>query len=373
MSSGERVRLVDMSRQLQPLMRDLEQAACQVIRSGWFLFGKETERFEKAFASWLGIECVVSCANGTDAITLALESLGIGKGDTVVTVPNTAFPTACAITRTGATPVFVDIDEETWLMDVQKAAEAAGENTKAIVPVHLYGHVADVPSLRRKLPEGIHVVEDCAQAHGAMLDGKHVGSFSDIAAFSFYPTKNLCALGDAGAVATGNQGYADRARALRFYGQEKRDHHTNVGMNSRLDEIQAAMLSLELEHLDRWISRRREIASRYDRELDSRVYRRPSILTNSNPSYHLYVVMVDERDELRRFLDQAGIDTGIHYPVPIPCQPAYGHLGYARGDFPHAELLADRIVSLPIAPHLTDPEVERVIAACNRFARAGGG
>jgi hypothetical protein len=353
-------------------MRDLEEAARRVIHSGWFLFGKETERFEKDFASRLGIEHVVSCANGTDAIILALESLGVGEGDTVVTVPNTAFPTACAITRAGATPVFVDIDAETWLMDVKKAAEIVDEKTKAIVPVHLYGHVADVPSLRKLLPQGIHIVEDCAQAHGATLNGKHVGSLSDTAAFSFYPTKNLCALGDAGAVATGSAHYAERARALRFYGQERRDYHTSVGLNSRMDEIQAAFLSLELKYLDQWVSRRREIARRYDGELDSRVYKRPAPLAGTSPSYHLYVVMVDRRDEFRRFLDREGIETGIHYPVPISCQPAYSHLGYSRGDFPHAEALADRIVSLPIAPHLTDGEAERVIAACDRFARSGG-
>jgi dTDP-4-amino-4,6-dideoxygalactose transaminase len=372
MSADNRIKLVDLSRQLKPLMHDLEAAASRVIRSGWFLFGRETERFEKAFASWLGIEYVIGCANGTDAITLALEGLGIGEGDKVITVPSTAFPTACAITRAGAIPVFVDIDSETWLMDISKAAGAVDESVKAIVPVHLYGHVSDVPSLRKAIPESVCIIEDCAQAHGATLDGKHVGSFSSIAAFSFYPTKNLCALGDAGAVATASERSAERVRALRFYGQEKRDHHTSVGMNSRIDEIQAALLALELDYLDAWVSRRREIASRYQSQLDPQIYRKPSILQGSNPSYHLYVVMVEERDAFRRFLDSEGIDTGVHYPVPIPHQPAYGSLDYSRGDFPHAELLADRIVSLPVAPHLTDSEVDRVIAACDRFAKTGG-
>jgi dTDP-4-amino-4,6-dideoxygalactose transaminase len=372
MSAQDRVRLVDMSRQLQPLTSELEATVSRVIRSGWFLLGKETERFEKEFARWLGIEYVVGCANGTDAITLALECLGIGEGDRVITVPNTAFPTACAITRAGATPVFVDIDSETWLMDIGGAVEALDGSVKAVVPVHLYGHAVDVPSLRKVIPESVHIVEDCAQAHGATLCGKHVGSFSDIAAYSFYPTKNLCALGDAGAVATADANHANRVRALRFYGQEKRDRHTDIGMNSRIDEIQAALLSVELNYLDRWVSRRREIASRYNSELDPQVYRRPSILRGSSPSYHLFVVMVEERDEFRAFLDSEGIDTGIHYPVPIPYQPAYGHLKYSRGDFPHAELLAERIVSLPVAPHVTDSEVERVITACDRFAKAGG-
>jgi dTDP-4-amino-4,6-dideoxygalactose transaminase len=372
MGVSDRVRLVDLSRQLQPLMQDLEKAVSNVISSGWFLLGKETERFEKAFASWIDIEHVVGCANGTDAITLALETLGVDQADKVVTVANTAFATACAITRARTTPVFVDIDKETWLIDVNKAAEVIDENVKAIIPVHLYGHVADVPSLRKALPDRIFIVEDCAQAHGARLNGKHVGSFSDIAAYSFYPTKNLCALGDGGAVATRNASYGQKARALRFYGQDRRDHHIDVGMNSRIDEIQAALLTLELDHLDRWVNRRREIASRYDKALDSRVYGRPLMLQDSSPSYHLYVIKVDERDRFRQFLDSEGIDTGVHYPVSIPFQPAYSHLKYSRGDFPHAEHLADRIVSLPVAPHLTDSEVDRVISACDRFAKAGG-
>jgi dTDP-4-amino-4,6-dideoxygalactose transaminase len=369
---GNRVRLVDMIRQLQPLAPELEAAASRVIHSGWFLFGAETERFEQAFARYIGIEHVVGCANGTDAITLALESLGISEGDRVITVPNTAFPTACAITRAGATPVFIDIDQETWLMDVDRASRAVDDGVKAVVPVHLYGHVVDVPSLRKALPERIHIIEDCAQAHGAELDGRHVGSFSDVAAYSFYPTKNLCALGDAGAVATADAERAKRLRALRFYGQEKRDYHTHVGLNSRIDEMQAALLTVELGYLDNWVSRRREIAARYDKELDPRVYRRPSILLGSQPSYHLYVVMVEEREQFRAFLDGEGIDTGVHYPAPIHRQPAYGRLGYSRGDFPRAEMLADRIVSLPVAPHLADAEVERVIVACDRFAKAGG-
>jgi dTDP-4-amino-4,6-dideoxygalactose transaminase len=374
MNASDRVRLVDLRRQLEPLAPDLEEIASRVIRSGWFLFGKETQEFERAFADWLDIEHVVGCANGTDAVTLALESLGVGEGDMVITVPNTAFPTACAISRTGATPVFVDIDKDTWLMDIDGAAGTVDERTKAIIPVHLYGFAVDVPTLREKLPGGVAIVEDCAQAHGAKLAGRHVGAFSDMAAYSFYPTKNLCAFGDAGAVATGDARLADRARALRFYGQERRDHHTDIGMNSRVDEIQAAFLRFELEHhLDGWVSRRRQIAARYDSELDPRLYRRPSRHADSDPSYHLYVVMVEERDAFRRFLDSEGIDTAVHYPVPIPQQPAYRSLGRSRGDFPHAEALADRIVSLPVAPHLTEPEVERVIRACDRFARTGGG
>jgi dTDP-4-amino-4,6-dideoxygalactose transaminase len=318
-------------------------------------------------------------------------SLGIGDGDSVLTTPNTAFATACAISRCGATPVFVDIDPGTWLLDRGAAAAAcggdataggepaggptgggAGGGVKAIVPVHLYGHVVDVPALRRSLPPDITIVEDCAQAHGATLNGMHAGGFGDAAAFSFYPSKNLCALGDAGAVATRDAETAELLRRLRFYGQDRRDNHIEIGVNSRMDELQAALLVAELEHVDRWIERRREIAAAYDAELDGEIFRRPQIVPGSRPSFHLYVVRVDDRTAFRSVLDAAGIDTGVHYPTPIPYQPAYRGLGYEPGDFPHAESLAAEIVSLPVAPHLTDAEVERVIAACRAYARGGG-
>lgn len=372
MNGDGRVRLLDLARQLTPLREDLERAASEVIRSGWYLLGERTETFERAFAEWLGIGHVVSCASGTDAITLALGSLGIYEQRTVITAPNTAFPTACAITRTGAEPQFVDIDPDTWLLDIAKAVDAVDESTVAIVPVHLYGNVVDLPALRRAAPDHVGIVEDCAQAHGATLDGRKAGTLSDAAAFSFYPSKNLCALGDAGAVATHNEEYAVRARRLRIYGQDRRDHHLDIGFNSRIDEIQAAFLTVELAYIEGWLERRREIAAVYDAELDRRTFRRPSAIGNSHPSYHLYVVRVDERDTFRHVLDGRGIDTGIHYPVPIPYQPAYRRLGYAHGDFPHAEALAEEIVSLPIGPHLCDAEVERVVRACREFARAGG-
>jgi dTDP-4-amino-4,6-dideoxygalactose transaminase len=372
MNDDGRVRLLDLGRQFEPLREELEGAAADVIASGWYLFGERTRHFEQAFAEWLGAEHAVACANGTDAITLALWSLGIGPGDTVATVPNSAFPTACAITRTGATPVFVDINPDTWLMDAARAAGAVGESTRAVMPVHLYGHVADIPALRDATRGDIPIVEDCAQAHGAALNGRPAGTLADVAAFSFYPSKNLCALGDAGALVTDDGNHAERARRLRFYGQERRDHHAEVGFNSRMDEMQAAFLTIELAYIDRWVDRRRRIAETYDAELDRGAIRRPAITEGSHPSYHLYVVRVDDRATFRRLLDEAGIDTGIHYPVPIPYQPAYRHLGYARGDFPHSEALAEEIVSLPVAPHLSDAEVERTIAACRVYARAGG-
>lgn len=364
--------MIDLSRQLEPLSERLQAAASEVIRSGWYLFGSRTSEFEKAFAEWLGRKHCATCGNGTDAIALAIEAAGVAAGSDVVTVPNTAFPTACAITMAGCRPVFVDIDPRTWMLDTDAAAEAAEAGAAAVIPVHLYGHMADMEALSAALPGHVIVIEDCAQSHGATLGGKKAGTFSDISAFSFYPSKNLCALGDAGAVASDNAGHIGKARELRFYGQEQRDHHTAIGRNSRIDEIQAAMLLVELESLDSWNSRRREIAAVYSSQLDPEVFRRPSIAPGTEPSYHLYVIRVEERDALRSFLDSKGIDTGIHYPVPIHCQPAYGHLGYSRGDFPESEALAAEIVSLPVAPHLDDSEVERVVEACREFSGAGG-
>ncbi|MBN2070258.1 MAG: DegT/DnrJ/EryC1/StrS family aminotransferase [Candidatus Krumholzibacteriota bacterium] len=372
--TGERsrVKLLDPARQFEPFIERLEQTAAKVIRSGWYLLGKETESFEKRFAGWLGVDDSVSCANGTDAIALALGSAGIGKGDRVITVPNTAFPTACGISMTGAEPLFADIDRDTWLIDIEKTAGLVDDSVRAVIPVHLYGHVVDIEALRKALPDDMIIIEDCAQAHGALLGERKVGTIGDIGAFSFYPSKNLCALGDAGAVVSADTQYLKKARELRFYGQERRDHHTSIGRNSRIDEIQAAFLSVEMEYIDRWISRRREIAAIYDSQLDREVFRRPIETPGTRPSYHLYVIRVDDRERFRKILDEDGIDTGVHYPVPVPFQPAYSGLGTVPGDLPNAESLASGIVSLPVAPHLDQNEVERVIESCRRYAGSKG-
>jgi dTDP-4-amino-4,6-dideoxygalactose transaminase len=372
MNKQNRIRMVDLGRQLHPLRERLENAAVDVIRSGHYLFGRKNESFEAGFKEWLGIGHAVTCASGTDALTLALSALGISEEDKVITIPTTAFATACAITRSGATPAFVDIDAETWLLDIDKAVDGIDPNTKAVVPVHLYGYASDIPRIDELIPAGTHIIEDCAQAHGAELQGKKVGTFGDASAFSFYPSKNLCALGDGGIVVTKHRHYEDKIRQLRFYGQTSRDHHIQIGMNSRMDEIQAAFLLLELEYIDQWVRRRREIAKQYSDNLDPDAFKRPAPQKDSDPSYHLYVIAVEDRDAFRSVLESDGIDTGIHYPVPIHLQPAYGALGYARGDFPIAETLADRIVSLPVGPHLDDSEVERVLNSCRKYASAGG-
>jgi dTDP-4-amino-4,6-dideoxygalactose transaminase len=370
MTDVDRVRMLDLKRQLEPVREKLEEAATEVIRSGWYLLGQKTAEFEKAFAAWLGSAGSVSCANGTDAVALALGAAGVPEGSGVITVPNTAFPTACAISMAGCRPVFADIDPYTWMIDVDHVSELLDDSIGAVIPVHLFGHMADIGKLREVCGK-VTILEDCAQAHGATLGGRKAGTLGDISAFSFYPSKNLCALGDAGAVVSDDGAFLEKARQLRFYGQESRDYHTAIGRNSRIDEIQAAFLLIELEVLDRWVERRREIASIYYSGLDKDVFKRPVTTPGCEPSYHLYVVRVEKRDELRKFLDGEGIDSGIHYPVPVHTQPAFAHLGYAKDDFPNAELLAEEIVSLPMAPHLTDGEAERVVEACSKFATAG--
>ena len=361
------VKLLDLKKQFGPLGSEMARVATEVIDSGWYLLGTRTNKFEADFARWLGSGHAASCANGTDALTLALWALGVGEGDEVITVPNTAFPTACAITRCGAQPVFVDIDPETWLIDLELAAAAVTPRTKAVIPVHLYGQVVDIPALRAVLPAEVRILEDCAQAHGATLQGRKAGTMGDIAAFSFYPSKNLGALGDGGLVATNDERLDTAVRQLRFYGQESRDRHVHTGMNSRLDEIQAAFLSLELKYLDEWLAVRRRIAARYDKELEIARFGRPRSAEGCDPAYHLYVMQVKDRSSFQGHLTELGIQTGIHYPVPIPLQPAYAHLGHGPGDFPHAESLAERIVSLPVAPHLTDQDAELVVTACQNY------
>ena len=367
MPAERTIAMLDLRKQLEPLRQELVRAAEETIDSGWYLLGDRTSEFERSFARWLGSNHAAACANGTDAITLALWALGVGAGDDVITVPNTAFPTACAIAQAGASPVFVDIDPRTWLMDPDRVAAALTPRTKAVVPVHLFGNLVDVHALQAVLPAGVGIVEDCAQAHGALLRGIPAGRLGVIAAFSFYPSKNLGALGDGGLVVTGSADLDRAVRQVRFYGQQERDHHTHIGMNSRLDEIQAAFLSAALHYFDRWVARRRRIASIYDTALRGAGFKLPDIVADSAPAYHLYVVQVPDRDGFRRHLADNGIQTGVHYPVPIPFQPAFSHLSHRRGDFPHAEHLADHIVSLPVAPHLTDEEVSRVVDVCLEY------
>jgi dTDP-4-amino-4,6-dideoxygalactose transaminase len=355
------------------LKAEIDEAVARALSSGWYILGSELRAFESEFAQWLGVPSVIGCGNGTDAIALALRGLGIGAGCTVITVSHTAVATAAAIEMTGATPLLIDIDPIHYTMDPDALRRALEEPPpglppiRAVIPVHLYGQPADldqiVPLCRT---HGVALIEDCAQAHGARLHGQRVGTLGDAATFSFYPTKNLGALGDGGAVAVSDPDLATRIAGLRQYGWHKHYISDEVGVNSRLDEVQAAILRVKLLHLDSQNARRADIASAYTAALADSPLRPPQQREDADHVYHLYVTRSQDRDRFQAMLKQAQIGTGIHYPVPVHLQPAYaGRI--ALTPCPETELAAKEILSLPVYPELTDAEVETVCKALLRY------
>jgi dTDP-4-amino-4,6-dideoxygalactose transaminase len=350
---------------------EIDDAVARVLESGRYILGREVASYEAEFAAYLGIAGAVGVASGTDALELALRALGIGPGDAVFTVSHTAVATVAAIERAGAIPVLLDVDEETFTLDpgrledaLTRLVELGGARPRAVVVVHLYGHPADMPAIvevaRRT---GLLVVEDCAQAHGARLGGRLVGTFGDAASFSFYPTKNLGALGDGGLVASDNPDVAQCVRELRQYGWRERYVSATPGFNSRLDELQAAILRVKLRHLEAGNERRRAIAASYDRLLRETGVRRPSVAAGVEHAFHQYVIRTEHRNELMAHLRDRGIGTAIHYPVPVHRQPAYvGRLPVPH-DLGATDRLVDEIVSLPMFPGLTDLDVERIAEA----------
>ena len=307
-------------------------------------------------------------ASGTDALHLALRAVGIGPGDEVITVANAGVPGVAAIELAGGRPVFVDVDPTTYTMNPALIEQAITSRTRAILPVHLYGHPADMdPILKIARRYGLMVVEDAAQAHGARYKGRRVGSIAHIGCFSFYPTKNLGGCGDGGAVVTNDPDLAERVRLLRQYGWEKQYYSTLRGVNSRLDELQAAILRVKLRHLERWNARRRRLAARYADLLDGSPVSLPAETPGVVHVYHLYVIRTPHRDALRERLRRMGIGTGVHYPLPAHLQTAYRDLGWQPGSLPVTEQLAGEVLSLPMFPELTEDEVERVAAAIRAF------
>lgn len=352
----------DLKIHYRAYQQEIDQAVQRVLTSGHFILGGELERFERDFEAFLGVPYAIGCASGTEAIYLALAACGVERGDEVITVAHTAVPTISAISMTGATPVFVDIDPATYVMDVTKVEASITERTKAIVPVHLYGQMVDMDLLKKvALKHNLYVIEDVAQATGATYKGLgKAGTFGDFGTFSFYPSKNLGAFGDGGAVCTKSREHFERLMMLRNYGQSKRYHHDIIGINSRLDEMQAAILGAQLPHVEHWNERRREIARRYTNGLGSTVIT-PGTTDYAVHVFHLYVVQSENRDALQESLVERGVQTLIHYPIPAHLQKAYSHLGYKRGDLPVTERTADRILSLPMFPELTDEHIDYVI------------
>ncbi len=353
----------------QAYKKELDGAVQRVLESGHFILGPELDRFEGDFAEFLCSEHVVGCASGTEAIYLALAAASVKDGDEVLVVAHTAVPTISAISMTEATPVFVDIDDQTCLMDTRQLESKITDKTKAIVPVHLYGQMVDMePVLKTAAKHKLCVVEDVAQATGATYNGALAGTLGDFGTFSFYPSKNLGAFGDGGAVCTKSKDNFDRLLMLRNYGQSKRYHHDIVGINSRLDEIQAAILSAQLPFVSEWNDRRFDIAARYNNGLND-IVQIPNVRKRNEHVYHLYVIQANERDTLQAYLTEKGIQTLIHYPIPAHLQKAYQYLGYKPGDLPVTERVTSRILSLPMFPELTNEQVDQVIEAIRSFSK----
>jgi dTDP-4-amino-4,6-dideoxygalactose transaminase len=363
----------DLSRQYRDLRAEIDRAVSRTLESGWYILGEEVVAFEQEFAAHCGVRHAVGVGSGTEALHLALDACGVRPGDRVITAPNTAVPTVCAIIAAGARPVLVDVDPTTLTLDPEKLEEylrahPSPHRDHAIIPVHLYGYPADMrPILEVAGEHGLKVIEDAAQAHGATYDGRMAGCLGDAGCFSFYPTKNLGAYGDAGMVVTDNDEVAERLRMLRNYGEEAKYRNRIRGVNSRLDELQAAILRVKLTHLDGWIAARRARARLYNELLGETDLVLPFEKPPATHGYHLYVVRSAYRDELRRHLSESGIGTSIHYPLAIHEQEAYRDLGYSVGDFPQAERSTREVLSLPLYPELSEEAVRQVCACILEF------
>ncbi|GHT56171.1 glutamine--scyllo-inositol aminotransferase [Spirochaetia bacterium] len=352
------IKVWDYKKEYAEHKKEIFTALEEVFESGQLILGEKVRTFENKYAEYCGVKYGIGVDNGTNAIILALHSLGIKQGDEVVTVPNTAIPTVSAIVTVGAAPIFVDIDPHTYLMDTKKLEKAITKKTKCILPVHLFGQCVEMDEIHAIAAKyGLYVLEDCAQAHGAEYKKKKAGSMSDIAATSFYPTKILGAYGDGGMVTTNNEELEKKMRRLRFYGAEKTYYALEHGYNSRLDEIHAAILLTKLPYLEKFIERRRVIAALYNDLLKGTDLILPEEAENSRHAYYLYVVRHRNRDTIIEKLKENDIFVNISYPWPIHIMTGYRYLGYKEGDFPEAEKAAKEIFSLPMYPTLTDEEV----------------
>ena len=364
----KRVRVFDYLRQYQDIEYKILSGINTVLNSGNLILGEEVKRFEDSFSNYLGTDGYsVAVNSGTDALVIALRALNIGYGDEVITVSNTAVPTVSAIRIVGATPVFCDVDELTALIRIDHIASVITENTKAIIPVHLFGNVVDIDEIKKFAVErGIYIIEDCAQALGSKFNDSMAGTLGEISAFSFYPTKNLGAYGDAGLCFSKDPLIAERMRAIRMYGYDENKISEIEGVNSRMDEIQAAILNVKLEYIDSYIEKRRELAKEYNKLLNPSIVRF-SECVHSRHSYHLFVIRVLDRDTIIKKLSDIGVGTGIHYQCPIHLMSGYEFLNYSEGSLPVTELLSGELLSLPMYPELTKEEVAFVCTQLNRI------
>lgn len=363
-----KVPFVDLKAQYASIAEEIDTAIADTLDRTSFILGEEVNAFEEEFAQYCGAEFAFGVDSGTSALELALRAYNIGRGDEVITAANTFIATAFAISYTGAMPILVDVDSRTYTMDISLLNRAITDSTKAIIPVHLYGQPADMdPIMEIAQQHGLVVIEDACQAHGAKYKGKRVGSLGHAAAFSFYPAKNLGAYGDGGIVVTDDEAVATSIQRLRDYGQSEKYHHVIRGYNHRLDTLQAAVLRVKLKYLDKWNAARGQHAKEYNELLDQTVVILPVEADYAESVYHLYVIRVKDRDELRTYLHDKCISTGIHYPIPIHLQSAYSDLGYDKGSFPITEEYAEQILSLLMYAELTPLSIKSVAEAIRGF------
>ena len=365
------VPFVDLGAQYRTIASEMDQAISQVIRETDFILGREVHLFEEEFAAFCEAHYAIGVDSGTSALELALRAFDIGPGDEVITAANSFIASALAISHAGGTPVLVDVDPYTYTLDVTAIERAITRRTKAVIPVHLYGHPAHMDPIRQLADKhGLVVIEDACQAHGARYKGKRVGSLGHAAAFSFYPGKNLGAYGDGGMVVTNDRKMAKRLEMFRNYGQKEKYRHLFRGYNRRLDTMQAAILRVKLKYLEKWNAARRWNAMLYQKHLEGSGVVVPGEAGGAEAVWHLYVIRTGRRDALKEHLAGKGVNAGIHYPVPIHLQPAYEDLGHKRGDFPVTEAYADRILSLPLYAELTPEQIEHVSSAISEFLAA---
>jgi dTDP-4-amino-4,6-dideoxygalactose transaminase len=363
---------LDLPAQMRGLRKEIDAAIARTLDNCSFCLGPDVAQFEKDFARHCGAEHCVAFNSGTSALHIALLLLDIGPGDEVITTPCTFVATSWAISYVGARPVYVDIDDATFNLDPVRVEQAITPRTKAVMPVHLYGHPAHLePLLEICRRHNLHLIEDAAQAHSATYKGKTIGTFGAVSGFSFYPGKNLGAYGEGGALVTNNPGFAARARALREHGSTQRYYHDEVGYNYRMEGIQGAVLGVKLKHLEAWTRERRRVAHRYNELLADTPLQLPREADYAESAWHLYVVRHPRRDELKKHLEANHVGCALHYPLPLHLQKAYAHLGYKAGDFPIAEKAARQCLSLPIFPELTEAQIQRVAAVVRDFFACG--
>lgn len=386
--------VMDVKRQYESLAAELDQAALQTLHAGQYILGQDEKEFEKEFAAYCGVKYAVGVGNGTDALTIALRAAGIGAGDEVITCAMSFFATAEAIACVGATPIFVDCTSDTYVMDADAIEDKITEKTKAILPIHLYGQCADMGKITEIANRyGLYVIEDCAQAAGAEYHGRRAGSFGDMGCVSFFPTKNLGCAGDGGMILTNDEELYKLCQAYRVHGsgangllaygkqnglpvdEKKIDFHGNLpkyynfvlGYNSRLDTLQAALLRVKLPHLDDWNKKRREIAEIYDNGIGTDKVKKPVCAAGNHHIYYIYVLLVEDRESFRHYMEENGIGTGVYFPVALHLQKVFEGLGYQLGDMPNAEYLAEHGVAIPMFPELKIAEIEQVVNVINQY------